>query len=76
MTNKLRVEHMMNFYHPIMTEMEALECLQEGHFGIEEYGGVTDWSMVFNPAERTILFNMRNDMSTIYTLDLKKDLGW
>lgn len=29
-----------------------------------------------NPAERTILFNMRNDMSTIYTLDLKKDLGW
>lgn len=76
MTNKRRVEHMMNFYHPIMTEMEALECLQEGHFGIEELGGVTDWSMVFNPAERTILFNMRNDMSTIYTLDLKKDLGW
>ncbi len=76
MTNKLRVEHMMNFYHPVMTEMEALECLQEGHFGIEEYGGVTDWSMVFNPAERTILFNMRNDMSKIYTLDLKKDLGW
>ncbi len=76
MTNKLRVEHMMNFYHPVMTEMEALECLQEGHYGIEEYGGVTDWSMVFNPAERTILFNMRNDMSKIYTLDLKKDLGW
>lgn len=76
MTNKLRVEHMMNFYHPVMTEMEALICLQEGHFGIEEYGGVTDWSMVYNPAERTILFNMRNDMSKIYTLDLKKDLGW
>ena len=76
MTNKLRLEHMMNFYHPVMTEMEALECLQEGHFGIEEYGGVTDWSMVYNPAERTILFNMRNDMSKIYTLDLKKDLGW
>ena len=76
MTNKLRVEHMMNFYHPIMTEMEALECLQEGHFGIEELGGVTDWSMVFNPAERTIIFNMRDDMTTIYTLDLKKDLDW
>ena len=76
MTNKLRVEHMMNFYHPVMTEMEALECLQEGHFGIEEFGGITDWSMVFNPAERTILFNMRDDMSKIYTLDLKKDLGW
>ena len=74
MTNKSRIMHMMSAYKPVMNEMEALMCLQEGNFGIEVLGNLTDWSCVYNPKQRTILFCMRNDMSTIYKVDLKKEL--
>ena len=65
---------MMSAYHPVMSESEALLCLQEGNFGIEAPDDVTNWSCVYNPAERTMLFNMRDDMSEVYSIDLKKDL--
>ena len=52
----------------------ALMCLQEGSFGIEEPDNVTNWSCIYNPAERTMLFNMRNDLSEVYSIDLKEDL--
>lgn len=73
-SNKVRVHHMMSAYKPVMTEKEALICLQEGSFGIEEPDDVTNWSCIYNPAERTMLFNMRNDLSEAYFIDLKKDL--
>ena len=73
-SNKVRVHHMMSAYKPVMTEKEALICLQEGSFGIEEPDDVTNWSCIYNPAERTMLFNMRNDLSEVYSIDLKEDL--
>ena len=73
-SNKVRVHHMMSAYKPVMSEKEALLCLQEGSFGIEEPYDVTNWSCVYNPVERTMLFNMRNDLSEVYSIDLKKDL--
>lgn len=72
--SKARVFHMMSAYKPVMTEKEALLCLQEGTFAIEVPNDVTNWSCIYNPAERTMLFNMRNDMSEVYSIDLKKDL--
>ena len=73
-SNKVRVHHMMSAYKPVMSEKEALLCLQEGSFGIETPDDVTNWSCVYNPAERTMLFNMRNDLSEVYSIDLKEDL--
>ena len=74
-SSKVRVNHLMMSYKPVMNEMEALRCLQEGSFGVEMLGDVTNWSCVYNPKQRTILFCMRNDMSTIYKVDLKKELN-
>lgn len=73
-SNKVRVHHMMSAYKPVMSEKQALMCLQEGSFGIEEPDNVTNWSCIYNPAERTMLFNMRNDLSEVYSIDLKEDL--
>lgn len=73
-SSKVRVNHLMMSYKPVMNEMDALRCLQEGSFGVEMLGDVTNWSCVYNTAQRTILFCMRNDMSTIYNVDLKKEL--
>ena len=71
---KTRVTHMMNAYKPVMSEMEALQCLQEGRVNIEVPNHVTGWSCIYNPAQRTVIFAMRNDMSEIYKVDLKTDL--
>ena len=71
--SKVRTEFIGGQYKPVMTEMEALECLQAGSFAIESYGNATNWSCVYNPAQKTILFNMRNDMSQIYKIDFDAD---
>lgn len=73
-SSKVRVQRMMMSYKPIMSETEALKCLQEGSFGSEMLNELTNWSCVYNTKQRTILFCMRNDLSTIYKLDLKKEL--
>ena len=67
-------DDLMVFRALVIREKEALLCLQEGTFAIEVPNDVTNWSCVYNPAERTMLFNMRNDMSEVYSIDLKKDL--
>lgn len=85
-SNKVRVGHLMDTYadkvhlvqfgtkyKPVMSEMEALECLQAGSFAVEMCGNATNWSCIYNPAQKTILFNMRNDMSHIYKIDFDKD---
>lgn len=72
MSAKTRVTHMMNSYNPTMTEKEAMYCLQEGRFSIEVPHDFTNWSCVYNPRKRTITFLLRNDMSKVYTVDLKK----
>ncbi|MCQ2206010.1 MAG: linear amide C-N hydrolase [Bacteroidaceae bacterium] len=85
-SNKVRVGHLMDTYadkvhlvqfgtkyKPVMSEMEALECLQAGSFAVEMCGNATNWSCIYNPAQKTILFNMRNDMSHIYKIDFNKD---
>ena len=64
---------MMRHYSPVMTE-EALKCLQFGNYGIEVPNEVTDWSCVYNTRKKTMIFNMRNDLSTVYSVDLNKDL--
>ncbi len=73
-SSKVRVNHLMMSYKPVMNEMDALRCLQEGSFGVEMLGDVTNWSCIYNTKQRTILFCMRNDMSKIYKVDLKKEL--
>lgn len=73
-STKTRVLNMMSHYTPVMTEIEALRCLQHGSYGMEEPGLVTDWSCVYNPKKRTILFTMRNNLSKAYTIHLDKDL--
>ena len=73
-STKQRVLNMMRHYSPVMTEGDALRCLQYGNFGIETIDEVTDWSCVYNPKDRTILFNMRDDLSIVYCIDLEKDL--
>ncbi len=73
-SNKTRVQNMMAHYQPTMTEEAALECLQFGNFGMELPGQLTDWSCVYNPRKRTVLFNMRDDLSEVYSIDLNKDL--
>ncbi|MCQ2117872.1 MAG: linear amide C-N hydrolase [Bacteroidales bacterium] len=85
-SNKVRVGHLMDTYadkvhlvqfgtkyKPVMSEMEALECLQAGSFAVEMCGNATNWSCIYNPAQKTILFNMRNDMSQIYKIDFERD---
>lgn len=74
-TTKARVHNMMSHYSPVMNEEEALKCLQYGNFSMEVLDGVTNWSCVYNPKKRTVLFNMRNDLSTAYFIDLNKDLN-
>lgn len=73
-STKARVHNMMSHYSPVMNEEEALQCLQYGNYGIEYRGETTDWSCVYNPKKRTVMFNMRNDMSKVYSIDLNKDL--
>ncbi|MCQ2345704.1 MAG: linear amide C-N hydrolase [Paludibacteraceae bacterium] len=73
-SSKVRATHMMNNYRPVMSEMEALKCLQEGRYSLEVHNKLTNWSCVYNPKQRTILFALRNDMSKIYKLDLKTEL--
>lgn len=73
-TTKARVANMMRHYSPVMTEKEALKCLQYGSYGVEVPNEVTDWSCVYNPRKKTLIFNMRNDLSTVYYVDLNKDL--
>lgn len=71
---KVRVGHMMNAYKPIMSEFQALKCLQEGTYTMEYPDNKTNYSAVYNPVQRTVLFNVHNDMSEAFTIDLKKDL--
>lgn len=71
---KQRVGRMMTYYEPVMSEFQALQCLQKGTYGIEYPGGLTNYSAVYNPVELTVLFNVHNDMSEAFTIDLKKDL--
>lgn len=73
-STKARVHNMMSHYSPVMNEEEALQCLQYGNYGIEFRGETTDWSCVYNPKKRTVMFNMRNDMSKVYSINLNKDL--
>ncbi len=72
MSAKMRVGHMMNFYKPTMTEKEALLCLQEGRYSIEVPNDFTNWSCVYNPVQKTVIFALRNDMSQVYKVDLKE----
>lgn len=72
-TNKARIHNMMSHYQPVMTEAEALQCLQYGTYKIEVPDKVTDWSCVYNPRKKKLIFNMRNDMSTVYSVELPKD---
>lgn len=74
MSAKKRVGHMMNFYKPTMSEMEALRCLQEGRYDLEVPHHMTNWSCIYNPAQKTVIFALRNDMSQVYKVDLKEDL--
>ena len=69
-----RAHNMMHHYSLIMDEEEALQCLQYGNFGIEVPGQVTNWSCVYNSKQKTILFNVRDEMDKAFTIDLKKDL--
>lgn len=73
-TTKVRISSMMSHYMPIMTDEEALRCLQYGNYNIEVPNKKTDWSCVYNPRKKTVLFNMRNDLSNVYSIDLNKDL--
>ena len=74
-SNKCRVQRMMTYYWPEMSEENALRCLQQGNFGMEYAGGqVTDWSCVYNPKQGTLLFNMRDDLSEVYFLDVFAEL--
>ncbi len=60
---KQRVGRMMTYYEPVMSEFQALQCLQKGTYGIEYPGGLANYSAVYNPVELTVLFNVHNDMS-------------
>lgn len=35
---------------------------------------MTNWSCIYNPAQKTVIFALRNDMSQVYKVDLKEDL--
>ena len=70
-SGKTRVTNMMSHYSLVMDEEDALRCLQYGCFAADEIGKVTDWSCVYNPVKRTVLFNMHDDLSNVYSIDLK-----
>ena len=40
---------------------------------VNDYGTANNRSCIYNPAQKTILFKMRNDMSQIYKIDFNKD---
>ena len=65
---------MMNYYSLVMDEEKALSVLQQGNFGIEVPGQVTNWSCVYNGKQKTILFNVRDQVDRAFTIDLKTDL--
>ncbi|MDO5340896.1 MAG: linear amide C-N hydrolase [Bacteroidia bacterium] len=71
---KVRVTTMMEHYSLVMTEENALRCLQYGNFEIEVPGTPTAWSCVYNAKQKTVIFNMRDDLSKVYSIDLKQDL--
>lgn len=73
-SNKTRIHRMMSAYRPVMTEDQALECLQEGNFGMELPGQLTDWSCIYNPKKGTLIFNMHNDMSAVYSINVFEEL--
>ena len=73
-STKRRAHTMMSNYLPVMDEFQALKCLQYGCYGIEFPDEVTNYSCVYNPVQRTMLFNVRNDMTNAFTIDLKKEL--
>ena len=74
-SNKCRIQRMMTYYWPVMSEEQALRCLQQGNFGMElPSPQVTDWSCVYNPKQGTLLFNMRDDLSEVYFLDVFAEL--
>ena len=72
---KVRAGQMMRAYKPIMSEFQALKCLQEGTYTMEYPDNKTNYSAVYNLAKRTVLFNVHNDMSEAFTIDLNKDLN-
>ncbi|MCQ2312959.1 MAG: linear amide C-N hydrolase [Paludibacteraceae bacterium] len=74
MSSKMRAHKMMSAYKPVMTEEEALECLQEGNFGMGHPNQVTDWSCIYNPRKGTLVFNMRNELSEVYSINIKDEL--
>ena len=57
-----------------LTLEEALRCLQFGHYGIGFPGQTTNWSCVYNPAQRTVIFTVRNEIDKAFSIDLKTDL--
>ena len=69
-----RAHNMMNYYSLVMDEEKALSVLQQGNFGIEVPGQVTNWSCVYNGKQKTILFNVRDQVDRAFTIDLKTDL--
>lgn len=71
---KVRIGHMMNAYKPVMSEFQALKCLQEGTYTMEYPDNKTNYSAVYNPVQRTVLFNVHNDMTEAFAIDLNKDL--
>ena len=73
-SGKTRVTNLMSHYSLEMGEEDALRCLQYGCFAADVIDKVTDWSCVYNPVKQTVLFNMHNDLSSVYSIDLKEDL--
>lgn len=73
-SGKTRAINLMSHYSLVMDEEEALRCLQYGCFAADAMGKVTDWSCVYNPVKQTVLFNMHDDLSNAYSIDLKEVL--
>lgn len=73
-SGKTRVTNMMSHYSLVMDEEDALRCLQYGCFAADVIDKVTDWSCVYNPVKQTVLFNMHDDLSNVYSINLKEDL--
>lgn len=73
-SSKARVGNMMRHYSLVMDEEDALRCLQYDCFAADEIDKLTDWSCVYNPVKKTVLFNMHNDMSSVYSINLKEEL--
>ena len=69
-----RAHNMMNYYSLVMDEEEALSVLQQGSYGIEVPGHLTNWSCVYNGTQKTVLFTVRNQTDRAFLIDLTKDL--